>query len=152
MLQSMGLQRVDWVTELNWTVLINFPSGWSVLYVERHSYVCSVNIYYFYIFFFGWSLDHCLLSFLALVMFFILKPIFFWDESCYSNFLLISICVEYHFPPPHFQSVCVPGSEMGSYKQHICRSCFCIHSGSLCLLVEVFNLLTFKVVIKRKLE
>ena len=30
-----------------------------------------------------------------------------------SSFLLISICMEYLFPSPHFQSVCVPRSEAG---------------------------------------
>jgi len=179
MLQSMGLQRVghNWVTELNWTVLINFLSVWSVFWckwgvifshyyyvtvdfrfmtvyiclcissVQSLSRVCCVNIYYFYIFFFSWSLDHCLLSFLVSCNVVYFKVYFFWDESWYSNFLLISICMEYLFPPPHFQSVCVPGSEIGSYKQHIYRFCFCIHSGSLCLLVGAFNLLIFKVVI-----
>ena len=30
-----------------------------------------------------------------------------------SSFLLISICMEYLLPSPHFQSVCVPRSEVG---------------------------------------
>ena len=28
-------------------------------------------------------------------------------------FLLISICMEYLFPAPHFHSVCIPGSQVG---------------------------------------
>ena len=32
-------------------------------------------------------------------------------------------------------------------KTHIYGSYFCIHSASLCLLVEAFNLFTFKVII-----
>ena len=53
--------------------------------------------------------------------------------------------MEYLFPSPHF--VCVPRSEVGSYRQHICRSCLCIHPASLCLLVGAFNPSTFKVII-----
>ena len=36
-----------------------------------------------------------------------------------------------------------------SYRQHICGSCFCIHSASLCLLGGAFNLFTFKVTIDK---
>ena len=55
--------------------------------------------------------------------------------------------MEYLFPSPHFQSVCVPRSEVGLCRQHIYRSCFCIHSASLCRLVGAFNPFTFKVII-----
>ena len=34
-----------------------------------------------------------------------------------------------------------------SYRQHTYRSCFCIHSASLCLLAGAFNPFTFKVII-----
>ena len=34
-----------------------------------------------------------------------------------------------------------------SCRQHICGSCFLIHSGTLCLLIGVFNPFTFKVII-----
>ena len=42
-----------------------------------------------------------------------LKVYFIWYEYSYSSFLLNSICMEYLFPSPHFQSVCVPGTEVG---------------------------------------
>ena len=34
-------------------------------------------------------------------------------EQCSSSFHLISVCMEYLLQYPHFQSVCVPRSEMG---------------------------------------
>ena len=41
------------------------------------------------------------------------KNNFIWYGYCYFCFLLTSICMEYLFLSPHFQSVCVPGSKMG---------------------------------------
>ena len=40
------------------------------------------------------------------------------------------------------------GLKWVSYILHIYRSCFCIHSASLCLLVGVFNPFTFKIIIE----
>ena len=39
------------------------------------------------------------------------------------------------------------GLKWVSCRQHIYRSCFCIHSASLCLLVGALNPFTFKVII-----
>ena len=41
------------------------------------------------------------------------KVYFICYVYCYISFLLISICMEYLFPSPHFQSVYVPRSEVG---------------------------------------
>ena len=50
-----------------------------------------------------WSLDHYVVSlFVSFVL----------HDNCNSSLLLISICTGYLFPPPHFQSVCVPRSEV----------------------------------------
>ena len=38
-----------------------------------------------------------------------------------------------------------------SCRQHMCGSCFLIHSALLCLLIRAFNPFTFKVIIDRKL-
>ena len=65
----------------------------------------------------------------------------------YSSFVLVSIFMEYLFLSPHFQSVCVPRSEVGLCRQHMYGSYFYIHSASLCLLVGAFNPFTFKVII-----
>ena len=54
--------------------------------------------------------------------------------------------MEYLFPSFHFQSVSL-GLKWVSCRQHLYRSCFCIHSASLCLLVEAFNQFTFKIII-----
>ena len=53
--------------------------------------------------------------------------------------------MEYLFPSPHFQSVCVPRSEVGS---SICMGLvFFFDSASLCVLVGAFKPFTFKVII-----
>ena len=36
-----------------------------------------------------------------------------------------------------------------SYRQHMYGSCFCIHSATLCLLIEVFSSFTFKIIVDR---
>ena len=57
--------------------------------------------------------------------------------------------MEYHFPFPHFQSVCFPRYE-GSFffcRQILYRSCFCIHLASLYFMVGVFNPFTFKLLL-----
>ena len=48
-----------------------------------------------------------------------------------------------------FQSICVLVLRWVSCTQHIWRSCFCIHSASLCLLVGTFNPFMFKVIIDK---
>ena len=72
---------------------------------------------------------------------------FVWYEDYYSSFLLLPICMEYIFPSPHFQSICVFRSEVGLLQTAIYGSCIYIHSASLCLLVRAFNPFTFKVII-----
>lgn len=65
-----------------------------------------------------------------------------------SHFLKrIFICIEYFFHPLTFSLYVSFILKCGSYRQHIYRSCFCIHSVSLGLLVGVFNTLTFKLII-----
>ena len=82
-------------------------------YVLRCSYVGCVNIYNCYIFFLDWSLDHFIVSFFVSCNSLCFKVYLVSYENCYSSLLLISICMEYLFPSPHFQSVCVPRSEVG---------------------------------------
>ena len=85
--------------------------------------------------------------FLSFVTVFILKSSFVWYEHGYYSFLLISICLEYLYPSPQCQSVCVCKSEVGLYRQPVCGSCFHIHLTKLCLLVWEFSPFTFKVII-----
>ena len=75
------------------------------------------------------------------------KVYFVWYEYCYLSFLLISICMEYLFWTPHFQSVYVPRSEVGLLQIAYIWVLFLIHVASLCLLVWVFNSFTCKVII-----
>ena len=56
-----------------------------------------------------------------------LKCLCVWYEYCYSNFLMIYICIEYLLPSPYLQSLYVPRSEVVFFRQHICRLCFYIH-------------------------
>ena len=55
--------------------------------------------------------------------------------------------MDYLFPALHFQSVCVPRSEVGLLETAYIGVLFCIHSASLCLLVGAFNSFTCKVII-----
>ena len=74
------------------------------------SYVGCVYIYNCYIFFFDWSFDHWVVSFIVSWTIFILKSVL--SEYCRSSFLCISMCMEYLVPSPHFQSLCVLLSEV----------------------------------------
>ena len=64
-------------------------------------------------------------------------PAFFWFPFAWNIF----------FHPLTFSLYVSLGLKWVSCKQHIYRSCFCIHSASLCLLVGAFNPFTFKVII-----
>ena len=65
------------------------------------------------------------------------------------SFLLVSICIECLFPSLHFQAVNVLKVEENiSYRQHIVRSCFFIHSDTLCLFRK-FSSVTFKAIFDR---
>ena len=78
---------------------------------------------------------------------FILKSSFVWYEHCYYTFFLIYFCMEYLYPSPQCQSVCVSKSEIGLYRQPVYGSCCHVHLTKLCLLVWEFSPFTFKVII-----
>ena len=84
------------------------------------------------------------ISSLSLVIFF--KVCFFWYEDCWS-----SICFPFAWNvfshPLTFSLYVSLGLKWISWRQHICGSCFCTHSVSLCLMVGAFNSFTFKVII-----
>ena len=69
-----------------------------------------------------------------------------WYKHHYSRFLSITLCMEYHFPSPPFQSVSLD-LRWVFCRQHIHRTWFCICSASLCLLIGAFSLFTDKVII-----
>lgn len=58
----------------------------------------------------------------------------------------MSVCMEYLFPPSHFQFLCVSRSKVSLlWTAHI-WVLFCIHWASLCFLVGVINSLIFTVI------
>ena len=67
----------------------------------------------------------------------IATPAFFWFPFAWNIF----------FHPFTFNLYVSLEVKWVSWRQHIYRSCFCIHSASLCLLVWAFSPLTFKVII-----
>ena len=99
------------------------------------------------IFFLDWHFDHYVVSFLVSYNNLYFKIYFVWYEYCYSSFLLISICMEYLVPSPHFQSVCVSRSEVSLLETAYIWVLFVYHLATLCLFVGAFNPFTFKVII-----
>ena len=61
---------------------------------------------------------------LSLVTVFVLNSILSDTKYCYPSFLFVSIYMEYLFPYPHLESVCVFRSELSLYRQHLYGSCF----------------------------
>ena len=72
------------------------------------------------------------------------KVYFVWYKDCYSSFLLFLIWMEYIFPSLTFSLYMSLYLKWVSCRPHIYRSCFCIHSANLCLLVGAFNHLHLK--------
>ena len=63
------------------------------------------------------------------------------------SFLCFPFACNTFFHPLTFSLYVSLGLKWVSYREYICGSYFCIHPGSLCLLVGAFNLFTFKVII-----
>ena len=72
------------------------------------------------------------------------KVYFVWNEYCYLQFLVISVCKKYLFPSPYFKFMCVLRPRLVICRQHIVGSCFLILSTTLHLSIGAFNPLTFK--------
>ena len=62
-------------------------------------------------------------------------------------FLIFPFASNFIFHPLILNLYLYLGLKWVSCKQHIYRSCFCVHWNSLCLLVGAFNLFIFKVII-----
>ena len=84
---------------------------------------------------------------LSLVIFFILRSI--WSDMRITTlgFFCFPFAWNIFFHPLTFSLYVSLGLTWVSYRQHLYGSCFFIHSANLCLLVEAFNPLTFKVII-----
>ena len=72
---------------------------------------------------------------------------FVWYEYCYSAFLWFPFACNTFSHPLTLGLYMSLGLKWVSCGQCMCRSYFCIHSASLCLLVGSFNPFTFKVII-----
>ena len=114
-----------------------------LLYVFRGSCLGCACTRSYYIF----SLDWSLLCFLLQS----LKVCFVFSKYCYLSFLLISIFMEYLFPSPPFQSVCLSSDlKWVSCGQHMCIwVLFFLSVQLLCLFIRIVCPFTFKVVIDR---
>jgi len=66
----------------------------SVCRVFRCSYVGCIDIYYCYVLFLDWSLDHYVASFRISCNLLHLNVCFVWYKNCYSSFLLLPSCME----------------------------------------------------------
>ena len=68
---------------------------------------------------------------------------------CYPSCFFFSVCMKYVFQPFTF-SLCVSFDlRWVSWRQHTYKSCFVIHSATLCLLVGAFKPFKFKVIFDR---
>ena len=94
-----------------------------------------------------WSLFNVLL---CLLLLFVLTSILSGIGIATPTFFSVSVYMEYLFPSPHFQSVCVTSDLNWVFcRQHIYESCFCIHLATLCLLIGALSPFTFKVMTVR---
>ena len=79
------------------TVNFSFHVSWYLSHVLMDSCVGCLDIYNYYVFLLGWSLDHYLVYFLIAFNLLYFKVYFVWYEDCYCSFLLLPICLEYIF-------------------------------------------------------
>jgi len=87
-----------------------------VLFLCFEVLLCWVHRYYnCYVILLDWSLDHYVVSFLISCNLLYFKVYFVWYEDCYSNFLLLPICMEYIFASFHFHSMYIFWSEVGFF-------------------------------------
>ena len=84
---------------------------------------------------------------LSLVIVFILKCILFDMRIATPSFFCFPFTWNIFFHLLSFSLYVSLGLKLVSCRQHVYRSCFCIRSGSLCLLVGTFNPFTFKIII-----
>ena len=69
--------------------------------------LCQILVFYEYYIPLYLSLYYYIMFFFVFYYRLYIKVYFVWNEYCYSNLPFISNCMEYLFPSPHFQSLCV---------------------------------------------
>ena len=72
---------------------------------------------------------------------------FVWYECCYPWFFFLSVFSKTCFQPFTFSLYRSFVLRWVSCRQHMCGSCFLIHSAILCLLIGAFNPFKFQVII-----
>ena len=84
---------------------------------------------------------------LSLAIFFILRSILSYRRIVTPAFFCFPFAWNIFFHPLTFSLYVSIGLKWASCRQHMHGYCVCIHTASLCVLVEVFNLFTFKLII-----
>ena len=103
----------------------------------------GIYIYNCYIFFDS-SLDHYAVSFLVSCNSLYFKVYFVWYEYWYSSFVLIPFAWSIFFHSLTCDLSVSLDLKWVSCRQHLYKSCSCIHSVTLCLLIGAYNPFTFK--------
>ena len=80
-------------------------------------------------------------------MAFSLKSMLSDTSIVYPSFFFLFICLVYYFQPFTFRLYRSFVLRWVCCRQHMCGSCFLIHSAILCLLIGAFNPFIFKVII-----
>ena len=111
------------------------------------SYVGYINIDNCYVFFLDWSLDHYVVSFFVSCDIFTLRFILSDMRIATPAFFLFPFAWNIFFYPLTYSLYVSLGLKWVFCSEHVYRSCFCIHSATLCLLVAAFHPFTFKVII-----
>ena len=109
---SIGVGGV-FIKGLHYTVLLSISPLIVVIICLMDWSTPTLDAYIFIIvFFLDWYLDHYAMSLFISENRLYFKVYVIWYEYYYFCFLLISFCIEYLFPAPHFQSMCVPRFEV----------------------------------------
>ena len=123
-------------------VLQDFPD------IFRWFYVSFIYVYKGYILMLAYSLKYYVVTF-CLFYGFYFEVYFVWYKYCTPTFLCPFSWNIFFYPFTLLYISFVLW--WASCRQHICRSCFLIHSAILCLLTGVLNAFMFKVIIDRSL-
>ena len=131
---SWGHKELDMTEWLNCTELNICLVCWGAPMLDEYIF----TILYLPLGLILWSLCSVLLCLFCILYF---KVYFVWYKYCNSNFLLISICMEYLLPSHHFQSVYVSRSEMTLVDSKYTALVF-VSIQSVCILVGAFSLIS----------
>lgn len=100
---------IHWYEVLSLLILLYYYKFLTLCLLIFAFYICSYNryiyIYEFCILFLYWDLYHYIMPFFAFCYIFWFKVYFIWFENDYTCFLGVFICMKYHFPSLHFQTV-----------------------------------------------